>query len=88
MVTGSVPMMRTFASHFFRFHASSPRGTLVTPADTFVRPNGFELFGLGRLEGATRPYFGGVATANGQAADRLSRDSAAGIVGPYGYIIE
>jgi pilus assembly protein CpaC len=61
----------------------APAGTLITPTDNFVPPTDFELFLLGRTEGATEPYFGRKETAG-----VLARPSAGGIVGPYGYILE
>ncbi|HET6468514.1 MAG TPA: type II and III secretion system protein family protein [Geminicoccaceae bacterium] len=55
---------------------------LLTPADTFVPPNEAELFLLGRPEGTIAP------SGPGSAAAQLGRREAAGIVGPYGYILK
>jgi pilus assembly protein CpaC len=55
---------------------------LLTPADTFAPPNEAELFLLGRPEGAPGP------PASENPALKLGRQEAAGIVGPYGYILK
>jgi pilus assembly protein CpaC len=54
---------------------------LAAPTDLFVPPSEAELFLLGRVEGKGPP----IAAEAG--ADRLGLPSAAGLVGPYGYIL-
>jgi pilus assembly protein CpaC len=54
---------------------------LITPADLFQAPTDAELFLQGKVEGERAGY----DPAN--SADQLGRRSAAGIVGPHGYIL-
>jgi pilus assembly protein CpaC len=54
----------------------APVTSLLTPADTFVAPNEAEFFLEDKVFGSSR-----------QPADDLGRQGAAGIVGPYGYIL-
>ena len=54
---------------------------LITPADLFQAPTDAELFLQGRVEGERAGY------DPSNSADQLGRRSAAGIVGPHGYIL-
>ena len=56
---------------------------LATPLDRFMPPSEFELFFLGRTEGALPP-----PATEEDPAGALARRAAGGIVGPYGYILE
>jgi len=54
---------------------------LITPADLFQAPSDAELFLQGKAEGERAGY------DPSNSADQLGRRSAAGIVGPHGYIL-
>ena len=54
---------------------------LITPADLFQAPTDAELFLQGKVEGERAGY------DPSNSADQLGRRSAAGIVGPHGYIL-
>jgi pilus assembly protein CpaC len=54
---------------------------LITPADLFQAPSDAELFLLGKVAGERAGY------DPSNSADGLGRRSAAGIVGPHGYIL-
>jgi pilus assembly protein CpaC len=54
---------------------------LITPADLFQAPSDAELFLQGKVEGERAGY------DPSNSADQLGRRSAAGIVGPHGYIL-
>jgi pilus assembly protein CpaC len=54
---------------------------LITPADLFQAPSDAELFLQGKVDGERAGY------DPSNSADQLGRRSAAGIVGPHGYIL-
>ncbi len=54
---------------------------LLTPNELFAPPSPAELFLLGRTEGGRPPLAPG-------GSDQLGRASAAGMVGPYGYVLK